>query len=79
MLVAILGNMAHAGGASLAYGGTRNINAVKLDGTRFSGFKAGYAVDELSLTVAVDAGDTDDLTGTDIKRHILYGIILVQS
>ena len=73
----VLGDVAHIFAAA-ADGGVRDRLAAEGDGAAGDLIKAGQAVDELSLAVAVDAGNADDLARTHGKRHVVHGVALVQ-
>ena len=78
MLMSVLGDVAHAGGVSFADGGIGDVNAVELYGAGLCMLKAGYAVNKLGLTVAVDACNADDLALAHLERHIFDRIVFVQ-
>ena len=42
-------------------------------------FQAGESIDQLRLSISVDAGHANDLTGTYIKAHAIHGVALVVS
>ena len=77
MLVAILGDVAHAGNAALADGVLGDIPAAERKLAGLDRFKAGDAVNELGLAVAVDAGDADDLARAHRKAHVLYSVVFM--
>ena len=77
MLVPILGDMTHAEQGALADGHMRDVLAAKQDLPVLDRLKPRQAVDQLRLTVAVDAGDADDLTRTHLKRYVVHGVVLV--
>ena len=77
MLVAVFGDVAHAVLRALADGGIGDVLAVQRDLAGVELFQTGQAVDELGLAVALDACQTDDLTGMHLEGDVLDGILLV--
>ena len=77
MLVPVLGDMAHAEQGALADGHMRDVLAAKQDFPVLDRLKPRQAVDQLRLTVAVDAGDADDLARAHLKRYVMHGVVLV--
>ena len=77
VLMAILGNMAHAGLGALTDGCIRDVPALQPDRAAGRLFESRDAVDQLALAVAVNTGDADDLARADIEADAAHGVILV--
>ena len=75
--MAVLRDMAHAVLGALTDGLVGDVLAVQRDLAAADLFQTGQAVDELGLTVALDTGKTDDLTGVHLKRDIPDCVLLV--
>ena len=76
MLVAVFGDVAHAVLGALADAGVGDVLAVQRDLAARQLLKAGETVDELGLTVALDARQTDDLAAVDLEGDVLDGVLL---
>ena len=76
--MAILRDMAHAGGRALADGSLGDVLAVQDDFTLAERLQAGQAIDQLRLTIAVDARDANDLPAVHGEGHILHGVVVVR-
>src|SRR5699024_6526608 len=75
VLVAVLRNMAHAGLGTLPDGGVGDVLAAQADMTAGGLFQTGDAVDQLTLAVALDTGNAEDLPCMDLEGHALDGVI----
>ena len=78
VLVAILGNMAHASERALTDGSVGDVLAAERDLAAGRLFETGERVDKLALAVAVDTGDADDLAAPGSKGNAFHGIVFVQ-
>ena len=78
MLVPVLRDVAHAQQRPLADGGVGDVLPAEGDLAGHQGLQSRQAVDQLRLAVAVDAGDTDDLSRPDRKGDILDGVVVVE-
>ena len=78
VLVAIFGDVADAGGGTLADGGVGDVLPLEHDFAPLGLLQTGETVDQLSLSVAVNAGDADDLPCSDGKTHVPNGIVVVE-
>src|SRR5207245_8946378 len=65
----VLGDMADTAPEDPARRGRRDVPARDMDASGRHLPKAGDRLDELGLTVALDAGDTHDLTGPYLERY----------
>ena len=79
VLVAVFGDMAHAVLRALADGGVGDVRAAQRDAAAAGLFKAGQAVDELGLAVALDARQADDLARAHREADAAHGVFLVHA
>ena len=77
VLVPVLGDVGHTQHVPLADGHFRDVLATHSDLAGDQRLQAGEAVDKLRLTVAVDAGDADDLAPAHLQAHVLHGIVFM--
>ena len=77
MLVAVLGDVAHAHETALADGCVGDVLALECDLAAHGRLQSGQGINKFRLAVAVDTGDADDLARADAERHVLDGIVLV--
>ena len=74
VLVPVFRDVAHARFAALADGAVGNVLTAQGDVPGGGLFKARQAVDQLRLTVAVDARDAHNLTGTNLEGDVVDGV-----
>ena len=73
--MAVLRNMAHVT-APTGNGCLRDILLTEGDLALGGLFQTGQTVDKLTLTISVNTGDTDDLSGPHVKADAVHGILL---
>ena len=78
MLVPVLRDVADAGLVALMDAAFGDILAAQGNPALAGLFQTGQAVDQLGLSVAVDTGDADNLTGTNLEGYLLHRVVFMQ-
>ena len=78
MLVAILGDVAHAGAAAAAHRGMGDVLPQELDAAAAHTAEACQGVHQLGLAIALNARQTENLPPAHGEGHVLDGVALVE-